>query len=177
MEGTSQASPFMAGTIALWLQAYPYLTYEQVIEILQKTSRKHAKMDGKTWDARYGYGLVDAYEGLKEALRIGRTRTGEHRTHSRKLAGALQQPRTRSHAHGLLARRPPRRATPPQRCATGPRGSDRPRRTTIRCLRAVDRHTRHSLGTSPHRDPLIPRVAVRQPILLPDALYIMCVGA
>ena len=62
MEGTSQASPFMAGTIALWLQAYPYLTYEQVIEILQKTARKHAKMDGKTWDARYGYGLVDAYE-------------------------------------------------------------------------------------------------------------------
>ena len=72
MEGTSQASPFMAGTIALWLQAYPYLTYEQVIEILQKTARKHAKMDGKTWDARYGYGLVDAYEGLKEALRIGK---------------------------------------------------------------------------------------------------------
>ena len=73
MEGTSQASPFMAGTIALWLQAYPNLSYENVIEILKKTSRKHAQMGGKQWDSRYGYGLVDAYEGLKEALRLGKT--------------------------------------------------------------------------------------------------------
>ena len=44
-----------------------------MIEILKKTSRKHAQMGGKQWDSRYGYGLVDAYEGLKEALRLGKT--------------------------------------------------------------------------------------------------------
>ena len=62
----------MAGTIALWLQAYPHLSHEQVMEILKKTSRKHADMKGKDWDSHYGYGLVDAYEGLKEALRLGK---------------------------------------------------------------------------------------------------------
>lgn len=73
MEGTSQSSPFMAGVIALWLQANPSLTYADVMKILQKTSRKHARMSGKDWTPEYGYGLVDAYEGLKEALELAKT--------------------------------------------------------------------------------------------------------
>ena len=73
MEGTSQAAPFMAGTIALWLEANPNLSYDDMIDIIHKSSRKHTAMNGKDWTSQYGYGLVDAYAGLKLALEKGGT--------------------------------------------------------------------------------------------------------
>lgn len=64
--GTSMASPFMAGVLALWLQADPTLTMDEVKDILKKT----AINDEFTAAApdRFGYGKVDALAGIKEVL-------------------------------------------------------------------------------------------------------------
>ena len=69
MEGTSMATPFVAGSIALWLEANPQLSYTDVLDILKESSTKHADMEGEDWTPTYGYGLINVYEGLKLALK------------------------------------------------------------------------------------------------------------
>ena len=69
MEGTSMATPFVAGSIALWLEANPELSATDVMDILKETSTKHADMEGEAWTPTYGYGLINVYEGLKLALK------------------------------------------------------------------------------------------------------------
>ena len=69
MEGTSMATPFVAGSIALWLEANPQLSYTDVLDILKETSTKHADMEGEAWTPTYGYGLINVYEGLKLVLK------------------------------------------------------------------------------------------------------------
>lgn len=71
MSGTSMAAPVVTGTVALWKQAYPDMTYEELIEIFRTTSQ-HTKYNTKEWDDTYGYGVVDAYAGLKKALEMAR---------------------------------------------------------------------------------------------------------
>lgn len=66
--GTSMASPLVAGTVALWLQADPTLTPSKVREIINKTAKQDAYYtdidDGNTW----GAGKIDAYAGLLEVM-------------------------------------------------------------------------------------------------------------
>ena len=69
MEGTSMATPFVAGSIALWLEANPQLSYTDVLDILKETSNKHLDMGGKEWTPTYGYGMINVYAGLKLALK------------------------------------------------------------------------------------------------------------
>ncbi len=71
MAGTSMASPFVAGVMALWLEAYPELKYTQAIEILRSTALKD-RYTGRfdDWDAHSGYGKIQAYDGLKEVLKL-----------------------------------------------------------------------------------------------------------
>lgn len=71
--GTSFSSPLVAGVIALWLQANPELTPADIVTILKETGRqdKHTGTAGNgNWNAEWGYGKIDAYEGLKKALAI-----------------------------------------------------------------------------------------------------------
>ena len=68
MSGTSMAAPCVAGIVALWLQANPQLSPDDVKEILKTTSKKpESTMDYP--NNTYGYGLIDAYAGIKEALK------------------------------------------------------------------------------------------------------------
>lgn len=67
--GTSMASPFVAGTVALWLQANPSLTPADVHKIIAGTARRDS-FTGEASDADYvwGAGKIDALSGLKYAL-------------------------------------------------------------------------------------------------------------
>lgn len=73
MSGTSMASPATAGIIALWLQANPNLTSQQILDIIKTTSSKDQFTGTDEWNATWGYGKINAYEGLKEALRLANT--------------------------------------------------------------------------------------------------------
>lgn len=73
MNGTSMATPATTGIIALWLEACPTLTYDQIVDIFKKTGRKDqftGVADNEGWNYRSGYGKIDAYEGLKEVLKL-----------------------------------------------------------------------------------------------------------
>ena len=59
MSGTSMASPFVAGLVALLLERTPTLTPEQVKNTLKIASRIPGRKAG-AFDVKWGYGLVDA---------------------------------------------------------------------------------------------------------------------
>ena len=61
--GTSMAAPVVAGVIALWLQAKPNLTPEQILEVFRATST-HPDSTLSYPNNTYGYGQIDAYRGL-----------------------------------------------------------------------------------------------------------------
>lgn len=67
--GTSMASPVVAGGIALWLEADPTLTVDDVKDIIAKTSIVDADVTGSGDPVQWGAGKFDAYAGLKEVLR------------------------------------------------------------------------------------------------------------
>ncbi len=67
LSGTSMSSPFVAGVVALMLQANPYLTMQQVRSIIDET----ATNDNYTQSAgvnRFGYGKINAYQAVLKAL-------------------------------------------------------------------------------------------------------------
>lgn len=75
-QGTSMAAPITAGVIALWLQAYPKLTAENVRTVIQQTSRTSVNGEvinisaGSTDQNKLqlGYGLIDAEAGIQYIL-------------------------------------------------------------------------------------------------------------
>lgn len=66
--GTSMACPAVTGIIALWLEADPTLTMDEIKEIIALTAKKTDDMVDEDPE-QVGAGLIDAYEGLKEVLR------------------------------------------------------------------------------------------------------------
>ena len=69
MQGTSMSAPIVTGIIALWLQANPALTYEQIFDIIQRSSIQDT-FTGTAWNTSWGYGKIDAYAGLKLVLKL-----------------------------------------------------------------------------------------------------------
>ena len=69
LSGTSMAAPVMTGIVALWLQAKPTLTHDEIIATLSRTCKKP---DPKLTypNNGYGYGEVDAYAGLLDILGV-----------------------------------------------------------------------------------------------------------
>ena len=68
-QGTSMASPVVAGIVALWLQAYPYLTPEQAKTLL-KNSAIHDSYTGTipTGSNTWGWGKANAWLGMQQLL-------------------------------------------------------------------------------------------------------------
>ena len=71
--GTSMSAPAVTGTIALWLQADPTLTTEQVKDIIAHSSRQPDATMAYPNNV-YGHGEIDAYSGLLYMLGL----TGIH---------------------------------------------------------------------------------------------------
>ncbi len=63
MQGTSMATPFAAGVIALWLEANPWLTIDEIHNIIEKTSDTDAQTNKDF--KRFGAGKINAIEGLR----------------------------------------------------------------------------------------------------------------
>lgn len=71
MQGTSMSAPFVTGIVATWLQAYPQLTPEQLRDVMRSTARKDTFTGNlEEGDNDWGYGKVDAYNGLKQCVSI-----------------------------------------------------------------------------------------------------------
>jgi len=70
MKGTSMASPVVAGIAALWLEANPNLSTNQVMTIMHDTaiidSYTETGFLGPTPNYEWGYGKVDALAGLQQ---------------------------------------------------------------------------------------------------------------
>ena len=67
--GTSMATPVVTGIMALWLQADPTLTIDDVKEILKETALNDEFTQASPH--RFGCGKVDALAGIKKVLGIG----------------------------------------------------------------------------------------------------------
>ena len=67
--GTSMSTPVVAGIIALWLQAKPTLTPDDIRGILQRTCL-HPEEQLTYPNNLYGFGEIDAYKGLLDILGI-----------------------------------------------------------------------------------------------------------
>jgi len=65
ISGTSMATPCMAGIVALWLQANPSLSPDDVKRIIRETSHP---LGDQIPNNTYGYGLADAYAGILNIL-------------------------------------------------------------------------------------------------------------
>ena len=68
----------MAGVLALWLEANPKLSYDQVVEVVKATSIRDSKVGADEWTAKRGYGKIDAYAGLKKVLELATVNGIDH---------------------------------------------------------------------------------------------------
>lgn len=73
--GTSMATPHVAGAIALWLEADPTLTIDDVKDIVARTATRDS-YTLKADPVQAGAGKFNAYEGLKEVIRRSGTGIG-----------------------------------------------------------------------------------------------------
>lgn len=67
--GTSMSTPFVAGSIALWLEADPTLNVAEVKDIIQRTAVRDRQVEATREQKRWGAGKFSAIGGLKEVIR------------------------------------------------------------------------------------------------------------
>ncbi len=67
MSGTSMAAPFVTGVLATWLEANPQLTPEKIREVFSTTAITDT-YTGVCPNNTWGYGKLDAYEGLLKVI-------------------------------------------------------------------------------------------------------------
>lgn len=68
--GTSASTPVVGGAVALWLQANPKLSPDDVREVIRETSR-HLADDGTLLpNNEWGMGEIDVYAGIVKVLRM-----------------------------------------------------------------------------------------------------------
>lgn len=76
--GTSMATPAVAGSIALWLEADPTLTIDEVKDIAMSTATVDTQVSSFTGDpVQWGAGKFNAYAGLKEVIRRAANGVGD----------------------------------------------------------------------------------------------------
>ena len=70
MQGTSMSSPMVAGIVATWLEAYPDLTPEVLVDVISKTSRtdEYTETIPAGGNSHWGYGKIDAMQGLLKCI-------------------------------------------------------------------------------------------------------------
>lgn len=65
--GTSMSTPLVAGAIALWLEADPSLTFDDVLDIISRTAVRDEYVERGN-PVQWGAGKLDALAGLKEVI-------------------------------------------------------------------------------------------------------------
>ncbi|MBO7542154.1 MAG: S8 family peptidase [Bacteroidales bacterium] len=70
MQGTSMACPAATGIVALWMEAYPQLTYSQIKYLLRTTSisDSYTGTIPSNGSPQWGWGKIDAMAGLRVIL-------------------------------------------------------------------------------------------------------------
>ncbi|TNE71626.1 T9SS type A sorting domain-containing protein [bacterium] len=68
-QGTSMATPFVTGTVALMLQVNPDLNYEDIVDIFSRKSVKD-NFTGSEASTLFGHGKLNAYESVLEAYNM-----------------------------------------------------------------------------------------------------------
>lgn len=68
MQGTSMSSPFVAGTIACWLEADPTLTYEKINEVFRATADEEGLHPRPLPSNKWGAGKINGFRGLQYVL-------------------------------------------------------------------------------------------------------------
>lgn len=63
LDGTSMATPFVAGLAALIKSVNPHLTPAEVIDIIRQTSTR-----GDQYNKEFGYGIIDALKATKDLV-------------------------------------------------------------------------------------------------------------
>ena len=67
--GTSMSAPVVTGAVALWMQANPNLSTADVRDVLKHSSRRDVQVIHGD-PARWGYGKLDVYKGMRYVLHI-----------------------------------------------------------------------------------------------------------
>lgn len=66
--GTSMATPYMSGVAALWLEADPTLSNDDIKKIAKETAISDDFVKNTKYPLQFGAGKIDAYNGLKYVL-------------------------------------------------------------------------------------------------------------